>query len=175
MDTLAEATNSSIHHLNVILLLGIAIFGGTVGARIFRLLRIPQIIGCIIIGVVIGESGLRLISEDVVRVVEPLNYFALGIIGFMIGGELKLDILKKYGKQFVAILIAEGVSAFLLVTLAVCLICYAFTSNIKMSIATRRRPRRHLIGDRSGLDDSGSLGVQDERRIDHRRHCHRRA
>ncbi len=135
MDILAEATNSSIHHLNVILLLGIAIFGGTVGARVFRLLRIPQIIGCIIIGVVIGESGLRLISEDVVRVVEPLNYFALGIIGFMIGGELKLDILKKYGKQFVAILIAEGVSAFLLVTLAVCLICYAFTSNIKMSIA----------------------------------------
>ncbi len=135
MDILAETAESSIHHLNVILLLGIAIFGGTIGARLFRLLRIPQIIGCIVIGVAIGESGLRLISEEVIRLVEPLNYFALGIIGFMIGGELKLDILRKYGRQFVTILVAEGVAAFVLVAGAVCLICYAFTGDIRMSIA----------------------------------------
>ncbi len=132
---LAQATSEPSHHLNVILLLGIAVFGGTIGARFFQFLRIPQIIGCIIIGVIIGESGFQLISEDVVRVVEPLNYFALGIIGFMIGGELKLDILKKYGRQFVTILIAEGVTAFILVTLAVFAITLAFTGNVKMSVA----------------------------------------
>jgi len=132
---LLEATSESVHHLNLILLLGIAVFGGTIGARVFRRLRIPQIIGYIIIGVVIGESGLRLISEQVTQLVEPLNYFALGIIGFMIGGELKLDVLRKYGKQFIAILVAEGVAAFVLVTLAVILITYAFTGNIRMSVA----------------------------------------
>ena len=130
-----KTTSNPSHHLNVILLLGIAIFGGTIGARFFQYLRVPQIIGCIIIGVVIGESGLRLISEDVVQLVEPLNYFALGIIGFMIGGELKLDILKKYGRQFVTILIAEGIAAFVLVSVAVFAIALAFTGNIKMSIA----------------------------------------
>jgi len=132
---LLEATSESVHHLNLILLLGIAVFGGTIGARVFRRLRIPQIIGYIIIGVVIGESGLRLISEQVTQLVEPLNYFALGIIGFTIGGELKLDVLRKYGKQFIAILVAEGVAAFVLVTLAVILITYAFTGNIRMSVA----------------------------------------
>ena len=132
---LAEATNQSSHHLNVILLLGIAVFGGTIGARVFRWLRIPQIIGCIIIGVIIGASGMKLVSEEVITLVEPLNYFALGIIGFMIGGELKLDILRKYGKQFITILLAEGTAAFILVTLATVAIAYAFTSNIKMSIA----------------------------------------
>ena len=132
---LLEATNDSAHHLNLILLLGIAVFGGTVGARIFRRLHIPQIIGYIIIGVVIGESGLRLISEQVTQLVEPLNYFALGIIGFMIGGELKLDVLKKYGRQFITILVAEGVAAFALVTLAVILITYAFTQDLRMSVA----------------------------------------
>jgi len=85
--------------------------------------------------VVIGESGLRLISEQVTQLVEPLNYFALGIIGFMIGGELKLDVLRKYGKQFITILVAEGVAAFALVTLAVILIAYALTGNIRMSVA----------------------------------------
>ncbi len=134
-DILAKAADRSAHHLNVILLLGIAIFGGTIGARLFRRLRVPQIIGCIVIGVVIGASGLRLVSEEVIHLVEPLNYFALGIIGFMIGGELKLDILKKYGRQFLTILLAEGMAAFVLVTLASMLIVYAFTQDIKMAVA----------------------------------------
>jgi len=133
--TLAQTTGDSIHHLNVILLLGIAIFGGTIGARLFQRLHIPQIIGCILIGVVIGDSLLGLVSSEVVQLVEPLNYFALGIIGFMIGGELKLEILRKYGRQFIVILLAEGVAAFVLVGLSVFAICLAFTGNVKMSIA----------------------------------------
>ncbi|MBP7050914.1 MAG: cation:proton antiporter [Phycisphaerae bacterium] len=131
----AEAVTSSSHHLNVLLLLGVAVFGGTVGARIFRRLHIPQIIGSILIGLLIGQSGLHLVSEDIVGQVEPLNYFALGIIGFLIGGELKLDILRKYGKQFTAILLAEGVAAFLLVAGATILLTYAFTQDLKMSVA----------------------------------------
>jgi len=132
---LLEAGVDSSHHLNVLLLLGIAVFGGTIGARIFRRLRVPQIIGSILIGLLIGESGLRLVTESVVQAVEPLNYFALGIIGFMIGGELKLEILRKYGKQFTAILVAEGVAAFVLVTGATILLTYLFTQNLRMSVA----------------------------------------
>lgn len=131
---LATATESG-YHLNVLLLLGIAVFGGTIGARIFRRLRIPQIIGSILVGLLIGESGLHLVSEAVVTTVEPLNYFALGIIGFLIGGELKAETMKKYGKQFTAILLAEGVAAFLLVAGATILLTYAFTQNLKMSVA----------------------------------------
>jgi len=131
---LATATES-IHHLNILLLLGIAVFGGTIGARIFRRLRVPQIIGSILVGLLIGESGLHLVSEAVVTTVEPLNYFALGIIGFLIGGELKAETMKKYGKQFTAILLAEGVAAFLLVAGATILLTYAFTHDLRMSVA----------------------------------------
>lgn len=131
---LAAATDPG-HHLNVLLLLGIAVFGGTIGARVFRRLRIPQIIGSILTGVLIGESGLHLVSEAVVTTVEPLNYFALGIIGFLIGGELKLDVMRKYGKQFTTILLAEGVAAFLLVAGATILLTYAFTQDLRVSVA----------------------------------------
>jgi Kef-type K+ transport system membrane component KefB len=41
--------------------------------------------------------------------------FALGVIGFMIGSELRGDVFKKYGKQFFAILFSQGLGAFLLV------------------------------------------------------------
>lgn len=132
---LSEAGINSSQHLNVLLLLGIAVFGGTIGARIFRWLRIPQIIGSILIGLLIGQSGLHLVTEGVVQAVEPLNYFALGVIGFMIGGELKLEILRKYGKQFTAILLAEGIGAFLLVASATVVLAYLFTHDIRVSVA----------------------------------------
>jgi Kef-type K+ transport system membrane component KefB/predicted transcriptional regulator len=135
VNVLLETAGDSAYHLNVILLLGIAIFGGTIGARVFRRLHVPQIIGCILIGVAIGESGLRLVSDRVVQLVEPLNYFALGIIGFMIGGELKLEVMRKYGRQFVAILLAEGMAAFFLVSMAVFAIVYLFTHDLRVSVA----------------------------------------
>lgn len=135
LNVLLEAGADSSHHLNVLLLLGIAVFGGTIGARVFRWLRVPQIIGSILIGLLIGQSGLHLVSETVVQAVEPLNYFALGIIGFMIGGELKLAILRKYGKQFTAILVAEGIAAFFLVAGGTILLAYLFTQDLRMSVA----------------------------------------
>ncbi len=130
-----NANAETAGHLNLVLLFGLVVFGGTIGARLFHKLHFPQIIGYIIIGLIIGESGLKLISEQVISIVQPLNYFALGIIGFMIGGELKSDIFKKYGKQFIAILLAEGIAAFILVGLGTSLLTYLFTGDLKLSIA----------------------------------------
>jgi len=109
----------SVSHLNILFLLGLALFGGTIGGRLFQKLRIPQVVGYIAIGIVIGESCLKVITQDVIETLQPFNYFALGLIGFMIGGELKKDVLRKYGKQFVSILLFEGVGAFLLVSVFV--------------------------------------------------------
>lgn len=109
----------SLLHLNILLLLGLAIFGGTIGGRLFQKLRIPQVVGYICIGIVIGESGLRLISHEFIKSFESFSYFALGLIGFMIGGEMKKEVIFKYGRQFITILLFEGIGAFLSVTLLV--------------------------------------------------------
>jgi Kef-type K+ transport system membrane component KefB len=111
--------NISLPHLNILLLIGLALFGGTVGGRIFQKLKIPQVVGYISIGIVIGESGLKIIGHSIVASLQPFSYFALGLIGFMIGGELKKGVLLKYGKQFITILLFEGMGAFLAVTLLV--------------------------------------------------------
>jgi len=103
-------------NFNILLLLGLALFGGTVGGRLFQRLRIPQVVGYIAIGILIGESGLKLVNQDTIHTLQPFNYFALGLIGFMIGGELKKEVLKKYGKQFTNILLCEGIAAFLAVS-----------------------------------------------------------
>lgn len=113
------SSSISVLHLNILFLLGLALFGGTMGGRLFQKLKIPQVVGYIAIGIVVGQSWLNIVDQELIKVMEPFNYFALGLIGFMIGGELKKDVLVKYGKQFAAILFGEGLSAFLLVLLFV--------------------------------------------------------
>jgi len=109
----------SFPHLNVLFLLGLALFGGTIGGRLFQKLRIPRVVGYIIIGILIGQSGLRIVDDKIIEALRPFNYFALGLIGFMVGGELKKEIFLKYGKQLIYILLCEGIAPFLLVTLSI--------------------------------------------------------
>ena len=103
----------------MLLVIGLAIFFGTAGAKIFQRLRIPQVVGYIAIGVLVGRSGLGIIGKELLDSLDPFNFFALGIIGFMIGRELHRDVFKKHGRQFMAILLGQGVGAFILVGLVV--------------------------------------------------------
>lgn len=91
-------------------MIGIAIFFATAGAHIFQKLRIPQVVGYVAMGIVLGPI-LKIIPPQIVESFRPLSMFALGIIGFLIGGELKKDIFVKYGKQVFYILLYEGLAA----------------------------------------------------------------
>lgn len=120
-------------HLNILFLLGLALFGGTIGGRIFERLRVPKVVGYIMIGFLFGGTGLKVIDKTTVDMMQPFSYFALGIIGFMVGGELKKEAFAKYGKQFTAILLSEGLTAFVVVTLLMILIgglFYGFTVQV---------------------------------------------
>ena len=114
MFDILSTTLSESEELNIILLIGIAIFGGTIGARIFQRLSIPRIVGYVAIGILLGPL-FGIISERTIHDLEPFNLFALGLIGFLIGGELKRDIFVRFGKQVFSILLFEGLAACLLV------------------------------------------------------------
>ncbi|MFH1877104.1 MAG: cation:proton antiporter [Candidatus Omnitrophota bacterium] len=108
-------TKISSVHLNALFLLGLILFVGMMGARIFQKMRVPQVVGYIIAGILFGRSGFNVINKDIIEALVPFNYFALGLIGFMIGGELKREVFRRYGKQFMVILLAEGLAAFLVI------------------------------------------------------------
>lgn len=109
----------SLAHLNILFLLGLVLFGGSVGGRLFQKFHIPQVVGYIAIGLAIGESGLGIIDHEMIRMLEPFNYFALGLIGVMVGGDLHRGMFAKYGKQLITILLCEGIAPFLFVSLIV--------------------------------------------------------
>ena len=121
--------------LGVLAVLGICVAGGVVGAWIFQRLHIPQVVGYIVIGVLIGDTGLGLLHPEDIVALRPFNNFALGLIGFLVGGELSGSIFKKYGKQFTAILLGEGLAAFFLVGLASTGIVYLVGHDWIMAIA----------------------------------------
>jgi Kef-type K+ transport system membrane component KefB/CBS domain-containing protein len=125
MDDLFLGMPGQTEHSNVLLLIGVGVCAGALGAKLVQLLHIPKIVGYIVIGVVLGPV-LGVISEEAVGVLEPFNSFALGVIGFLIGGELKRDIFTKFGRQVFAILLFEGGVAFLLVSLSSFLALWSF-------------------------------------------------
>ena len=120
----------------ILLLFGIGVFGGLLSALVVKRLSIPQVLGYIIMGIIIGVSGLKLVSLADIERLSPFNFFALGIIGFLVGAELRFDTLKKYGKQFTTILMAEGILAFILVCLPVMLIMLRVTHSFNIALAT---------------------------------------
>ena len=119
----------------LLFLFGLAIFGGILSALLFKKIKIPQVLGYIAMGIVIGQSGFRLISQVHIDHLVTFNYFALGIIGFLVGAEIKFDDMKKYGKQFSLILLGEGVIAFILVGGLVTLCLWKVCGNIPVSLA----------------------------------------
>ncbi len=122
-------------HVPTLMIVGFALFAGTVGARVFQRLRIPQVVGYIAIGLLLGRSGLGLLGEETIARLLPFSFFALGVIGFMIGGELHREVFRRFGRQFFTILLAEGISAFLLVGALVTVLAYLWTGNLASALA----------------------------------------
>ena len=121
--------------IGYLFIIGLAVFGGMIGAWAFQKLKVPQVLGYIVIGLIVGESGAEIITNDAIRTLTPLNTFALGIIGFLVGGELDVNEFKKYGKQFAAILLGEGVTAFILVGAATILFLMSIGAPFSAALA----------------------------------------
>lgn len=108
--------------IDILLLLGLAILLGLSGGKSCKKLGSPLVVGYILIGVILGASVLGVFQPDLVDKLDVINYIALALIGFDIGGELSLDVLKKLGKSVGCITLLESFGAFALVTLAVLLL-----------------------------------------------------
>lgn len=106
----------------IIFLIGIAIIVGYTGGMICKKIQQPQVVGWLLGGVLLGSSGIKLFDMALLNSLEPITFIVLSLIGFDIGGELKIDMLKRLGKSIALISIFEAVGAFILVTAAVTLL-----------------------------------------------------
>ena len=116
--------------MNVILLLGLILVIALGAGRLGDRFGIPQVVGYILVGLLLGDSGLHIFPSSLVDAFAPLVNIALAMIGFMVGGELKYEIFRRYGWQFLSILLCEGILAMVMVTALV----WSWTGNPAIAI-----------------------------------------
>ena len=107
----------------IIMSFGAILVIGFIGARILKRINIPQVLGFIIMGILLGLPN-RYVREfiplSLIDQVTPiLVTVALGIIGFNIGAELSWKELKKIDRKLLVVLIADSIGTFLVVTVLV--------------------------------------------------------
>ena len=108
--------------MNILLVIGIIILLGTVFGRLFQKFNLPQVMGYIIIGVLLGKSFHGFLSGPILDSFGPLISLSLGVIGFMIGAELNFDRFKRYSRSIYTILFVEALLTFFLVGAGVTLL-----------------------------------------------------
>jgi Kef-type K+ transport system membrane component KefB len=123
---------SNLSSLNMCLLtcVGIAAIVGFYSGRGARKIKLPSILGYMLLGVVLGPSLLNMFNESSLERLSFITQMALGFVAFSIGSELSLSSLKRLGPGIISIILAESFAAFIVVSIAV----YLLTRDLPMAI-----------------------------------------
>lgn len=114
----------------VIMMVGLALLIGWGAGLLCRRIKVPMVVGYIIVGILMGKSVLSVFNESNFNGLVYFTYIALACIGFDIGGELAFRKMRNLGKAIIWISILESVSAFILVTIAV----YLYTKKLYIAL-----------------------------------------
>lgn len=108
---------------------------GTLAGKAAEKLHCPQVVGYFVAGLLLGQSAFNIITSDIVAALSPINTVALALIGFLVGAELKMSVIRKYGKQFTSVLLFEALTPAVLVSVCITLVSLALTRDVPRSIS----------------------------------------
>lgn len=118
--------------MNIFLYVAIAIVIGLLSSRLMKILKLPNVTGYLLTGIIVGPCVLGLFfnnfdfvnsfssSNPIYNFVDSLSWLstlALGFIAFTIGNNFKISSIKALGKRFVVITIFEAIGASIFVFL----------------------------------------------------------
>ncbi len=93
----------------MMLSLGLILFFGFMGNLLFERLKLPELLGMLLVGVVIGPFVLDWLHEDLLAVSDTLRMFALIVILLRAGLGLRIDKIKASGRVSVLMSFVPGV------------------------------------------------------------------
>ena len=105
--------------LPVLLIIGFVILAGFYLGKNIKFLKLPSIIGYMVLGVVLGNSILKVLNENLLLDLGFISNIALGFVAFSIGLELKFSHLKRLGKGIIYIILFESFTTFVVVFTAI--------------------------------------------------------
>lgn len=132
--------------LNTFLYLAIMIFTGMAVGRLMKFIKLPNVTGYLLAGLLIGPGVLGLLSEQFVTDIAIISDCALGFIAFSIGNEFKISYFKRVGST--PIVIASLESLFAVAFVVVALIATGHTPTFSLvlgSIAAATAPAATIM------------------------------
>lgn len=132
--------------IKIIFETALILLSGILFGRLAKFVRLPNVTGYLIAGLILGPSFLNLIPASMVNGFSVISDAALGFIAFSIGSEFNLAYFKKVGAAPVLIAICESLGAVILVTGA--LIACGFDTRLSIllgAIAAATAPAQTIM------------------------------
>ncbi len=120
--------------MNQILCIALALFVGLLSSRLMKLLRLPNVTGYLIAGIIFGPYVLGQYiggwsstpgSETSIDAIKWISEIALGFIAFTIGCSFKKNALQRVGKKVIIITIFEALGG-AIITIGALLVAHIF-------------------------------------------------
>lgn len=102
--------------LNTFIDLALMIFSGMALGRLVKKIKLPNVTGYLLAGLILGPSVLGVLSENFLDSATIISDAALGFIAFSIGNEFKISFFKKVGVTPIVIAVCESFFAVVVVT-----------------------------------------------------------
>ena len=132
--------------LNTFIKLAIMIFTGMALGRLVKKVKLPNVTGYLLAGLLLGPAVLGLLNEEFLSSTTIISDAALGFIAFSIGNEFKISYFKRVGATPIIIAIFESLFAVVFVTTALLLIgCDPTFSLVLGSIAAATAPAATIM------------------------------
>ena len=136
----------------ILLQMGILILVGLLFSKLAKLVKLPNVTGYLVGGLLVGPSvlgalGIPLITDEFLNEMNSASEVALGFIAFTIGTQFQFEYFKKVGSRPIIIAIFESLVAVLFVFLGMVFIlkCDVAFSLVLSAIAAATAPAATLM------------------------------
>ena len=113
-----------------LLTVGIMTLAGLYMGRAAQKIKLPSIIGFMVLGVLLGPSAAGILDAQLFEDLSFISDIALGFVALSIGLELNIGSLRQLGRGIAVIIFAEAAAAFIVVFGCV----FALTRDLPMSL-----------------------------------------
>lgn len=127
--------------LDTLALVAITIWGAFLVGQLFRQIGIPQVVGFIVGGTLLGESFLNVVPSELNENLLFVSEIALALIGFDMGEHLRFSALRKLGPMIILLVIFEAFGAFVIVAAGVTALTGELTTGLIFGRNTDRKAR----------------------------------
>ncbi|UWQ14278.1 cation:proton antiporter [Aliiroseovarius sp. M344] len=87
----------------LLITLGVLFLGSLLADKVGHLTRLPRVTMLLLLGLLVGPSGLELLPESATELFEPISVVALTMVAFLLGGELTRENMARHGRAISAI------------------------------------------------------------------------